>query len=323
MKKIFKIVSMVTLILTLITQSIYAESKNFTDLNKSYWAYESIKKLSDSGVINGYPDGNFRPDGYITRAELVKLTNIVFSYTSQLESSNLTDIKPHEWYYDYVLAAQSAGYINGYEDGSFRPDSFVTRQELCKILDVINGFIELPFNKSIADKVDPWAEGYVKRVISNRIMSLDEKNNFRAIEKATRAEVCDALAKFILVLEPNNPDIPPISGGGGIGNEVPSVDDNLKLMATMDKVIKRLNSGVIPNLSSELQKEIVNDIITSMEGYKKDNNFDYEHAAGVTYEKYKLLSEDEQNELKVLIQLKNTTGDLLDLQEFFFPDIKL
>ena len=91
----------------------------------------------------------------------------------------------------------------------------------------------------------------------------------------------------------------------------------------MDRVIRRLTLGVIPQLTSDAQKEIANSIILNMEKYMEDSNHDYEAAAESVYEKYKLMSEKEREDLKYQIQLQNATQDLLDLKEFFFPDLEI
>nr|WP_312579436.1 S-layer homology domain-containing protein [Sedimentibacter sp.] len=324
MKRLIHIITSILIITAMFTQiAIAEETQNnvkFTDLDETYWAYESIQKLVDAEVIVGYPDGTFKPDGNITRAELVKMANLVFSYVEKQETTNFTDITADDWFYDNVLIAQNSGYINGYEDGTFKPNNDITRQELCKILDSINIFVELPYDNAVADEVSPWAVEYVNKIVTNRVMALDENNNFRATEKATRAEVCDALAKFLIIEE--EPEVETPSGGGSTGNTDEGLTDD-ELNTTMDTVTRRLEKGVIPNLTSEAQKEIVNDIISNMEAYQNDNTYDYESAADDAYEKYKKLSSDEKDELKYQIQLQNSTKDLLELKDFFFPDVDI
>lgn len=319
MKKIIQLISIVLTLFLLSTQFAFAEAATpkFSDLDESHWAYESIEELVNAGIISGYPDGTFKPEGNITRAELVKIVNMVFEFTQKDEAENLTDVNAEDWFYDNVLIAQQAGYIVGYPDGTFKPEGLITREEFCKILDVINGFVELPLDVTVEDEVSAWAVEYVNRIISNRIMLPDQNNKFRATEKATRAEVCDTLAKFLL--EDTTKDDKP---SGGTSSE----DDELteeELDAAMDRVIRRLTSGVIPELTSDAQEEIVNSIILNMEKYIEDNSHDYEAAAESVYEKYKLMPESDKEDLKYQIQLHNATQDLLDLQEFFFPDLEI
>ncbi len=318
MKRLRKSVAFFIVFVMIFTQVAFGEEAKatlkFTDLNESHWAYAGIEKLVEAGIISGYPDGTFKPEGNITRAELVKIVNLIYSYTDKQEAANLSDIKPEDWFYDYVLIAQKAGYIIGFEDGTFRPSDDITREQLCKIIDTINNLVELTFDKTPADEVSIWAVEYVGRVLSNRIMSLDENSNFRATEKATRAEACDALSKFLL---PDDVDTQEAGGGNGGNSEQKEVNK------TMSSVIRRLENGVIPELTTDAQVEIVNDIVSNMEKYQADNSYDYKSAAEETYDKYKKMTDEERKELKEKIQLKNTTGDLLELKEFFFPEVDI
>lgn len=320
MKKITKIIALIIIMTLVFSQFVLADETSnitFSDLNEDHWAFESINKLTQKEIINGYPDGTFKTEAYITRAELVKITNLVFSFITKQESTSLTDVKAEDWFYDHVLIAQYAGYINGYEDSSFRPNNYITRQELCKILDSINNLVELPMDKQIADEVSPWAVEYVNRVISNRIMLLDENNNFRATENATRAEVCDALAKFIL--DETETETPVSQGSGGKDNVITEVQIN----EAMNNVIFELKTDVINNMTTDSQKEIINDIVVNMEAYKADKNHDYQSAAESAYEKYKQLSDEEKEELQYEVKIRNSTLDLLLLQKFFFPGVDI
>jgi hypothetical protein len=287
MKKLSKVFALMLIFAIVFTSSASAEeiaAPEFSDLDETHWAYEGINKLVGEGIIIGYPDGTFKPEGNITRAELVKIVNMVFEFTEIEEATDFTDVKAEDWFFDNVLIAQQAGYIVGYPDGTFKPNGLITREEFCKILDVINNFVELPLSTLPADEVSPWAVEYVNRVISNRIMLLDENNNFRALEKATRAEVCDTLAKFII--EDAEGKFP--SPGGSSGGS--DSDDELtkeELYETMDRVIDRLNTRVIPEISTKAQEQVVEDIILNMEKYQENNDHDYEEAAQKAYDKYK------------------------------------
>lgn len=66
-----------------------------------HWAEETIKSWLNNGYVSGYPDGTFRPEGYVTRAEFVTMVNNLFGYTDKAEL-NLTDVNPGDWYYEEV-----------------------------------------------------------------------------------------------------------------------------------------------------------------------------------------------------------------------------
>ncbi len=326
MKKIKSFISLMLVTTVLSTQIAFAEETKITlqfpDLQSGYWAYESIGKINAAGFINGYPDGTFKPEGKITRAELVKIANQIFSYTQKQQSTVLKDVLPKEWFYNEVLVAQNAGYIIGYTDGTFKPNNFVTRQELCKILDAINKFENLQNENDIkpTDEVSPWAVDYVNKVISNKIMTLDINNKFRATEYVTRAEACDALAKFVKELPVIEvPSIPSTGGstgsnGGSAGEEIPQ-----EVLNTMEDVISDLKTSVLPKLNSK-EKDAVNTIINGMEEYMNDSSFDYRDAAK---EAVKGLSFTEQlNLMNTILDSTNSEDEIDVLIDTFFPDKK-
>lgn len=111
--KCLKIFSVIILTLSLIMLSVSAnipKATNDTQLQFSdisgHWAEETILKWRDEGIVNGYPDGTFRPDAYITRAELAKIITLAFGLEIPDENANgFNDVAADAWYYDYVNAA--------------------------------------------------------------------------------------------------------------------------------------------------------------------------------------------------------------------------
>ena len=106
MKKTRQLISIVLIIFLFSTQFAFAtevKTSKFSDLDQMHWAYENIEKLVKAGIISGYPDGTFKPEGNITRAELVKIVNMVFKYTEKEDNTNLEDVRKEDWFYDNVL----------------------------------------------------------------------------------------------------------------------------------------------------------------------------------------------------------------------------
>ena len=92
-----------------------------------HWAEEYIKKAVKLGYVGGYPDGTFRPDNKITRAEIAKITAIAMKLESKDGQANpFNDLSEKNWEYQYVMACYDNGYIKGYSDGSFRPAANIT-----------------------------------------------------------------------------------------------------------------------------------------------------------------------------------------------------
>ncbi|MDI6870934.1 MAG: S-layer homology domain-containing protein [Bacillota bacterium] len=96
---------------------------------KDSWAKADIQQLLDRGVVNGYPDGTFRPQRSITRAEFAKLMSKAFRIDPVDGESPFSDTQGH-WARRYITALVNAKIIQGYEDGTFRPNRSVSRAEV-------------------------------------------------------------------------------------------------------------------------------------------------------------------------------------------------
>lgn len=106
----------------------------FTDLIDIGNYVKAIETLTEKGVINGYPDNTFRPDGKITRAEFVKMVVLNDKLVSKnSEYINLKDIDGH-WAEEYICNAFENQIIKGYEDNTFRPNQPITYAEVASVL---------------------------------------------------------------------------------------------------------------------------------------------------------------------------------------------
>lgn len=117
-------------------ETYWCQVNSYTDVPYDGWYNNAISTLSNMGIISGYPDGSFRPDAAITRAELTKIAVSFFQYADQYFGylGNFTDVTGNEWYASFVAAASALGLIEGYPDGTFRPDAAITRAETCTIV---------------------------------------------------------------------------------------------------------------------------------------------------------------------------------------------
>lgn len=104
---------------------------SYTDVAEGAWYTDSVTILGGSGIINGDPNGTFRPDDSITRAEFAKL--IVAAFNIKAEKSGFSDVAGDSWYEPYVTVASGAGIIQGY-DGKFSPNDKITRQDAAVII---------------------------------------------------------------------------------------------------------------------------------------------------------------------------------------------
>jgi len=107
----------------------------FSDLPSDYWAREEILALSHVGVINGYPDGTFRPENPVTRAEFAKMALLTLGFSPENpENPAFPDVPKTEWYYQYVEGAVKHGLVKGYPDGNFKPEESITIAEVLTVI---------------------------------------------------------------------------------------------------------------------------------------------------------------------------------------------
>lgn len=108
---------------------------SFSDVNATIWSNKYISTLENAGIINGYEDGTFRPDNYITRAEFAAIA-ARFDNLDETANTMFSDITGH-WAEKYITSAANKGWIKGYTDGTFRPDQFITRAEAMSFINAV------------------------------------------------------------------------------------------------------------------------------------------------------------------------------------------
>ncbi|MFC1616080.1 septal ring lytic transglycosylase RlpA family protein [Patescibacteria group bacterium] len=112
----------------------------FTDVTPGTYHYVAICELKNWGIINGYEDGSFHPDQMVNRAEAMKMLTIATgAYTDDLLNENqileapFVDTPLTEWYTPYLSIAKNQNIIQGYEDGTYRPEQNISLVEATKI----------------------------------------------------------------------------------------------------------------------------------------------------------------------------------------------
>lgn len=109
------------------------DAKAFTDVPANQWYAKAVMTLAGKGVISGYPDGTFKPDASITRAEFVTMA-MNFANAEKGTACSFPDVPQNMWYYGAIAGATQNGWISGYPDGTFGPDRYITRAEVTSVI---------------------------------------------------------------------------------------------------------------------------------------------------------------------------------------------
>ena len=134
----------------------WSQTNDYTDVDADAWYNNAVSTLSNAGILNGYEDGTFQPDGNITRAEFATITARFFEATYEGEDL-FSDIAGH-WAADYINQAANAGIVDGYPDGTFRPQQNITRAEA---MTMVNRTIDRhPDAEHFLDGMITWSDNH-------------------------------------------------------------------------------------------------------------------------------------------------------------------
>lgn len=111
-----------------------SSGKSFTDVSASHWSARYISQASAAGLLNGYPDGTFRPEVKVTRAEVAAVIYNYLGLTPPAEAQGFTDVASGYWAAKFIAAVNAEGLITGFENGTFQPRKELTRAETVTVL---------------------------------------------------------------------------------------------------------------------------------------------------------------------------------------------
>lgn len=315
----------------------------FTDLDPEDPDTIYIEQLEERGLTNGYPDGTYRPEGSITRSELIALVNRTFAFQDAAETHNFLDIDEKQWYEEHVRIAIQEGYINGYPDHTFRPLQNISRGEVAAILMRIMDLKPTTFYET-SDEVDKWVFDAVQCMLSADIMSLDQKNAFNARTPITRGEVATSLIKALEYRDKQqhtSDEVPqdvsdggtnvgssdnPGNGGGSGSGESSKDNPSSEVVYALNLVVKGLED--VENRRTYFSKKldstqmgIVKDVHVAVQKYLNDYSYDYDGAMNAVKADINVLVEDQRSLLKnaikeaVPMQYEELLRDYFDIYE--------
>lgn len=174
----------------------------FHDVQSGDWFYDAVQYVYDNGLMNGVSDTQFAPQTNLTRAMMAAvLYNLEDG--SAATSGTFNDVESGQWYADAVNWAAEHGIVNGYEDGTYRPNDNLTREQMAAILHNYAHYKGYALNAAAdltqftdADQVSAWAENVVKWAVGANLLHGVGDNRLSPTGTATRAEVAAILMNF-------------------------------------------------------------------------------------------------------------------------------
>lgn len=183
-------------------------NRTFEDI-QGHWAQSDIERLANKLIVNGSADGMFDPNRTVTRAEFVAMLVRTLGLAEKPQLSSYSDVGPSEvWYAGTIGAASAAGLIEGYADGSFRPDAGITREQVAVMLGrAVRYAGELPPQDATAlerfadhAQVSEWAKGATADLLAAGMIEGGGKAGFFPQALATRAQSTVLLNRMLLYL---------------------------------------------------------------------------------------------------------------------------
>lgn len=184
------------------TTYVYGYSVEASDVPSTHPNYSAINALLNEGIMQGYPDGRFRPNQPINRVEALKIViRSVDPTCCTLLRNQYTfrDTEPGAWYVPYLLEGLHQGIISGYADGYFRPTQTVTSPELLKMLvkTYSIGISEIDTRVTPYKDVSPQAWYLPYMIFAKNRNILPQKDYVRPEKPLTRGEASELVYRFI------------------------------------------------------------------------------------------------------------------------------
>ncbi len=270
MKKLCSILCMIAMVIPL-GIGVGAESF-FKDVPEDHWANEAISHFYQAGILDGTGDGNFDPDGNVTREQFAKLLALVFQttdYDSNVQT--FSDVSYERWSYPYIEATKE--YLTGYFPNDaqpfFNPNAKAVREDIAYALVKISPYRDMElkdpniFDKfSDSDQISPALKDYVGIAMENNLILGDDEGKFRPQDGITRAETVTMLLRVLkMPVEPEpTASSEPTASPAPTESPVPTVSPSPKPSKAPDEEE--------PNEIGNYAKMIESDTILNFGGYE-------------------------------------------------------
>ena len=244
--------STLTITMAAIAPPVFAQaSTRFSDVESSYWANQYVQSLTQKNVISGFPDGTFRPDAEMTRAQFASVLAGAFLRNDVRDPITFRDVPADHWAAGVISQAYSKGWLSGYPDGTFGLNQPITRLEV--LVSLTNGLglatdaeteaLLTAFEDSGA--IPDWAEDVIAIATDNQLtVNYPNVRRLNPQKNASRAEIAaithQALVNAGQATAINSPYVPAIAGLPTTGTPVtqppitqPPTDEFSELVASL------------------------------------------------------------------------------------------
>lgn len=197
MRKTNKLVALLLTLGMLLSLAIPMQASaavSFSDIPSDHIYYTAISTLAAEGILNGFEDGTFKPEQPVTRAQFTKI--VCYSLNtgdltySESDRAVFPDVAPDHWAINNIITAKNSNIINGYDDGTFKPENNVLYEQAVKMAVCALGYPE-----SYAMREGGYPNGYFK--IANKAGLLDKITDAKIGQPLTRGGVAQLMDNFL------------------------------------------------------------------------------------------------------------------------------
>ncbi|WP_256757648.1 S-layer homology domain-containing protein [Cohnella sp. WQ 127256] len=181
------------------------QSMSFSDIAE-HWANADIVNAFDKKIIKGYPDGTFRPDEFVTRSEFAVMLMDAYNFGGVSMVSSLTLLpfkdksKIEPWAVQSISKAVRLGIINGYPDGTFRPQDNITHAEMMELIILMVSLVKdklAPTGYADDETIPAWARGAAALSGKLGLLGGIVDNKFAPNASSTRAQAVAAIVRAL------------------------------------------------------------------------------------------------------------------------------
>lgn len=193
--------------------------QTFSDLDPKKDYYDAVLQLAARGIINGFPDGTYKPESFVTRGQAAKILAASLKLdTKSVKNPGFSDLTTDNEFYGSIAALAETGVLNGFPDKTFRPNDKLTRSEMAKIL-VLGYKLQESSSKDhpFHDVKNTSAfASYINTIFKHGITKGTSATTFSPSDSVTRGQIASFVVRTEVAIEkkPETPPTQPPSTGG-------------------------------------------------------------------------------------------------------------